>query len=91
MRVVVTYDVSSDQRRKKLADLLANLMVRVQLSVFEGDVPPEVLERWIRKAVALLDTETDSLRVYHLCAACAPRVDVYGSGLYLEQEPVRIL
>lgn len=91
MKVVVTYDISEDRHRTKVANLLANVLTRVQLSVFEGDVPTEVLERWVGKAVRLLDEETDSLRVYHLCAACAPRVDVYGHGLVLEDEPVRIL
>ena len=60
-------------------------------SWFEGDVPREILERWMRKAVTLLDTETDSLRVYHLCAACAPKVDVYGRGLPFDESAVRIL
>jgi CRISPR-associated protein Cas2 len=92
MRVVIAYDISSDRRRKKVSDLLGNALTRVQLSVFEGDLPPEVLERWVEKAVRLLDTETDSLRVYHLCAACAPRVDVYGFGILLEDDlSVRIL
>ncbi|MGH9361780.1 MAG: CRISPR-associated endonuclease Cas2 [Thermoanaerobaculia bacterium] len=91
MRVVIAYDISSDRRRKKVADLLSNVLIRVQLSVFEGDVPPEVLERWVKKAVRLLDAETDSLRVYRLCAACAPRVDVYGLAMFLEGGPVRIL
>lgn len=91
MKVVVSYDISSDRRRTKVANLLANILTRVQYSVFEGDVPPEVLERWVGKAARLLDEETDSLRVYHLCAACAPRIQVFGRGLHLENESVRIL
>lgn len=91
MKVVVAYDVTSDPHRKKLAELLANVLTRVQRSVFEGDVPPEVLDRWISKAVTLLDGDTDSLRVYHLCAACAPNAEVYGRELPLEQGEVRIL
>lgn len=92
MKVVVAYDISSDRRRKKVSDLLANVMTRVQLSVFEGDLPPEVLDRWLQKAVRLLDMKTDSLRVYHLCAACALRIDLYGQGVVPDEDgPVRIL
>lgn len=91
MRVVVTYDVSSDRHRQKLADSLEAILVRVQLSVFEGEVPEEILERSIQRALPHLDAATDSLRVYHLCAACAPRVDVYGRGAPQEAGPVRIL
>lgn len=91
MRTVVSYDVSEDKRRTKVAKLLANVLKRVQLSVFEGEVPPAVLERWVRMAIRLLDEETDSLRVYRLCAGCAARVEVHGRGVPLDDEPVRIL
>lgn len=91
MHVVVSYDIVDDKRRTKVAKVLENVLERVQKSVFEGDLPVEVLDRYVRKAVALLDGETDSLRVYRLCAACAPRVDVYGRGVAVAPEPVRIL
>jgi len=91
MRYVVSYDVSSDKRRKKLSDHLSGVLTRVQLSVFEGDVPSEFLKKAIDRALPMIDAETDSLRVYHLCAACAPRVYVYGKGLAVTSEPVRVL
>jgi CRISPR-associated protein Cas2 len=91
MRVVVAYDISEDKKRKKVSDLLQMMLVRVQYSVFEGEVPPEVLDRWVKKALVHLDPETDSLRVYRLCAACAQRVDVYGRTVYIDPPPVRVL
>lgn len=91
MRVVVAYDISEDKKRKKVSDLLQMVLVRVQYSVFEGDVPLEVLARWIKKAIRHLNPETDSLRVYRLCAACAPRVDVYGRQVFIDSAPVRVL
>ncbi len=91
MRVVVAYDISSDRHRQKVADLLEMVLTRVQRSVFEGDVPSEVLEKSVRHVLKHLDAETDSLRVYHLCAACAPQVDVYGRSLLMDSGPVRIL
>jgi CRISPR-associated protein Cas2 len=91
MRVVVSYDISDDKRRKKAADLLEMVLTRVQLSVFEGDLPPEVLKKSIERVLLHIDAETDSLRVYPLCAACAPRVDVYGRRVLSDPGPVRIL
>jgi hypothetical protein len=38
-----------------------------------------------------LDPQTDSLRVYHLCAACAGKVDLFERNPSLEAGPVRIL
>lgn len=91
MRVVVAYDIARDRHRQKVADIFQAVLDRVQLSVFEGDVPEEVLEKSIRRALQHLDGETDSLRVYHLCGACASRVDVYGRSLLRDRGAVRIL
>lgn len=92
MRVVVTYDITRDRNRAKVAALLEEVLTRVQWSVFEGDLPTEVLQRAIERVLRLIDPETDSVRVYPLCASCAPRVDVYGlRGPVLEQAAVRIL
>lgn len=91
MRVVVSYDISSDKHRQKVADLLGMVLTRVQKSVFEGDLPPEVLQKSVERALRHLEPETDSLRVYRLCAACAPRVDVYGCGVVPSTAPVQIL
>jgi CRISPR-associated protein Cas2 len=91
MRFVVSYDISCDRRRKKVSDLLQSMLTRVQLSVFEGDLPVEPLQKLVQRTLEHLDGETDSIRVYHLCASCAPRVDVYGRGITVEPQPVRIL
>ena len=91
VRVVVAYDISSDRHRQKVADLLEMVLTRVQRSVFEGDLPAEVLAKSIQRALTHIEPKTDSIRVYHLCAACAPRVDVYGCGIVPNTETVRIL
>lgn len=91
MRVVVAYDISNDMSRQKIALLLEAVLTRVQYSVFEGEAPESVISESVRKALPLLDTKTDSIRVYRLCAACAPRVDVYGRSAPLDVEPFRIL
>ena len=91
MRVVVAYDISCDKRRQKVANLLAMVLTRVQLSVFEGDLPSEVLRKCVQRVLRHIDSETDSVRVYQLCASCVPRTDVYGRAFLLNDNPVRIL
>ncbi len=90
-RYVVAYDITSDRSRRKVAAILNGVLKRVQYSVFEGDAPPEVLAAAVRRALRHLDTETDSLRVYRLCRACAPKVDAYGRRIAVESAEVRIL
>jgi CRISPR-associated protein Cas2 len=91
VRVVVAYDISSDRGRQKVAGQLEMVLTRVQRSVFEGDLPPKVLHKSIERTLRHIDPETDSLRVYHLCASCAPRVDVYGRGFVPAAAAVQIL
>ncbi len=91
MRVVVAYDISNDRSRKKVADILGGVLTRVQYSVFEGEAPENVLAGAVRRALRFIEPETDSLRVYRLCADCARRVDAYGRGPNVCSEPVRIL
>lgn len=91
VHVVVSYDISNDRKRKKVSDLLSTLLVRVQRSVFEGEVPSGPLDKVVAKAVERIDREEgDSLRVYRLCAGCAPRVEAFGTFAQVEEEDVRI-
>ncbi len=91
MRVVVTYDISEDRIRNKVAGLLEGLLSRVQYSVFEGEVPEDLLQRTIRLAVGLIDADTDSIRVYRLCLSCLGKIDAFGREIKVEPEEVRVL
>lgn len=91
VHAVVAYDVADDKRRKKISDLLEMVMVRVQYSVFEGVLPPAVLAKRVRMLLPYLEGEGDSLRVYRLCAGCAPKIEAYGRKVYVEPEKVRVL
>lgn len=91
MRFVVSYDISSDRHRQKAADILIALLPRVQYSVFEGEVPDALLTRAVQRIRPLLDPRTDSLRVYRLCGACSPRIEVHGRPGAEAPSPVRVL
>ena len=91
MRFLVSYDISEDRVRNKVADLLERVLFRVQFSVFEGEAPEDRLQNTVRVAALMIDPEKDSIRVYRLCASCAARVDSHGREIKTEPEDVRIL
>ncbi len=91
MRTLVSYDVSDDEVRRRIASLLGDVLSRVQYSVFEGEPPEDVLSAKVSAAVGLLDPETDSIRVYRFCGTCAGRVDSYGRGPGEGPSAVRVL
>jgi CRISPR-associated protein Cas2 len=75
---IIAYDVSCDRRRARLERLVSQWATRVQYSVFEGRLSDPEVAALLRRAKALLEPATDSLRVYRLCAGCAERVDCLG-------------
>ena len=71
MYILITYDVATDdkagQRRlRQVARDCENVGQRVQNSVFECELPPAQLVDIRNKLLKIIDSESDSLRIYHM-------------------------
>jgi CRISPR-associated protein Cas2 len=88
--VVLCYDVSEDRRRNRLARAVSRYLTRVQKSTFEGPLSADALDRLRVDALKIIDAETDSVRVYFLCAGCDARTVIIGTGTFVE-EPEDVL
>jgi len=90
MIFLCSYDIPSDKagdrRRARLARFLEKYGLRVQYSVFELDIQPEKMPGLYREMADFLNMEEDSLRIYTLCAQCAPRVVKIGRGANVERD-----
>jgi CRISPR-associated protein Cas2 len=62
---VFVYDIFSDKRRVRLADLLEDHAVRVQDSVFEARLDDNALTAIVREIAGITDPE-DKVRIYTL-------------------------
>ena len=91
MLIVVAYDVPDDRRRGRLAHALKDFGERVNYSVFECHLKASELDRLRRRALGLIDAEEDSLRIYRMCAECAPRREAHGVGRPTEDPDVYIV
>ena len=81
---LISYDISSDRTRTRVAHLLEGYGERVQFSVFEvwlDDRERAKLRARLAKAVA----EEGSVRLYGLCATCRERAEVLGKGDLTEE------
>lgn len=88
MRYVVSYDVSSDALRARLAALLGRYGSRVQESVFECSLEPKELESLTAELRRMLESEKQaSVRLYRLCADCLGHS--YGIGAVVIPEESR--
>ncbi len=63
--VVICYDIINNKRRYRFAKLLEHYAMRVQRSVFEGELSKNTYEELIRKIDQSIDSE-DNVRVYRI-------------------------
>ncbi|HEU5382954.1 MAG TPA: CRISPR-associated endonuclease Cas2 [Ktedonobacteraceae bacterium] len=88
---IVSYDVPDDRRRARIHSALTSFGVWVQYSVFECFLN--------RKQRILLETRLlkeihqreDTIRIYGLCGACQPKVEVLGQGKPPQEDKVYLL
>ena len=82
--VVISYDISDDGLRKKVANILLDYGVRVQYSVFECMVDAKTLEKLILMLSPLTEG-SDSIRFYQICEASLKKMVLLGSGEVTEE------
>ena len=73
MLYVLTYDIPSNRRRQKAANVILDYGGRYQKSSFECDLPSE---RRYRELVGrlwnVLNPQEDTIRIYRICGECRP-------------------
>jgi len=79
---LVSYDISDNRLRSKIAKTLEGYGRRVQYSVFECRLSRKQYEAMYRKLLELMDREEEgSIRIYCLCTSCDQRTHVIGCDL----------
>jgi CRISPR-associated protein Cas2 len=79
MRVVVSYDVSDDRRRRKVAKIMEGVGYRVQYSVFECELDTAQQRALQQRLRPLISKKLgESVRFYPLCAECRSKLSVIG-------------
>lgn len=91
MLIVVSYDISDDRRRTRLAHTLKDFGERVQYSVFECRLDAAALEKLRRRVQMLIDVKEDTVRIYRLCLECDRQVEIQGTGKVTEDPDVYLL
>lgn len=79
--IVVAYDIADDRRRDRVVRRLVDDLVRVQESVFEGEIGDRRHVSLIAALGGLIDQRTDNVRVYTLCQRCRRSVETMGIAI----------
>ncbi len=82
MRIVVSYDISNDKRRRKVVKILEGTGFRMQYSVFECDLDRKQLATLKKRLKPYVEEQTtDSIRFYPLSKWSEERIEVFGNDL----------
>lgn len=91
MFILISYDISDDKKRTRLAKRLKDFGPRVQKSVFEADVKTKELKE-LKKVLAKVELDKeDSIRLYKLCRECKKNIRIWGSGDVTEDKEYYIV
>ncbi len=86
MLYLISYDISIDKRRTKVAKLLEGFGRRVLESVFECDLTAAEYTQLRRKLNRRIKAdEGDKLRIYRLCRSCIQQIEIIGDGPPVER------
>ena len=77
MLYIITYDIPSNKRRNKVAKLLEGYGKRVQLSVFECELPEKLLLELKTKLRKKVDMAEDSVRFYAISSHTLSQVEIW--------------
>lgn len=76
---LVSYDISSDRRRNRIARKLENYGKRIQYSVFECDIDEKRFQQLYAEIAKECAGMTDgSVRFYYVCRNCMPKMRLIG-------------
>lgn len=68
--VLVIYDVESTKNRNKVIRIIESYGIRVQKSAYECYITSGILKDIKKRISAVIDPQTDSVRIYRLNADC---------------------
>ncbi len=82
---VIAYDIPDDRRRTKVHKTLCGFGQWTQYSLFECYLTDKELIALRGKLEKLLRPDEDSVRFYHICAACVVKTETVGSEKPVEK------
>ncbi len=80
MYIVISYDISDDDRRTRVAKVLLGYGRRVQMSVYECVLDERLYLKMKARVERLIDQAEDSVRFYTLCRRCVGAIEICGQG-----------
>lgn len=81
---IVAYDIRDPRRLKKIAGLCLDYGVRMQYSVFEFDLEPELTRKFVFEIESVIDKSRDREMIVPVCGNCRKNIRLLGQAEVFE-------
>lgn len=82
MKVIIAYDIIENKIRNRVIEiLLEEGLLRIQKSVFFGDVDEKKIKRLVKRVEENIDKERDSLYFFKLCEKDFSKINYFGKNI----------
>ncbi|GAB4111724.1 MAG: hypothetical protein Kow001_13350 [Acidobacteriota bacterium] len=75
---LVAYDVRNPKRLRRVAKVCEGYGIRVEYSVFECDLAPEMFQRLWNDLSREIDWDQDAILAYRICGSCVKQISSMG-------------
>lgn len=76
---IVSYDLSDNKIRNKVAKVLEGYGMRVQYSVFECCISKKQMEKLYGELLPIMQREPEgNIRIYRICMNCEKQIQIIG-------------
>jgi len=88
MFYVISYDITSDRRRSKVAKYLESYGIRVQYSVFETEINQDQLKALVKGLKKRINKSKDTIRIYPISKESRKYITTIGKdkGKYYDKD-----
>lgn len=82
MRVIVAYDIIKNKIRNEIIDILfENGLIRIQKSVFLGEIKKKRLKNIVKKVENIIDYNEDSIYFFKICEKDFNKIAYFGKNI----------
>lgn len=84
--MIVAYDIADDKRLTRVAKVMLDYGARVQKSIFELTVTPQVFREMKERVEKIIVWEKDGVKYFPLCERCSGTMEIIGQGEFIDPD-----
>lgn len=82
MKIIIAYDIIDNKIRNSIIEILLEMgLIRIQKSIFFGEVKEKKIKRLVRKIENRIEKGQDSIYFFRLCEKDFSKINYFGKNI----------